>query len=99
MMSSDGSGSTGSRPWRIRANAASIDGDAEVSARACSTVGGHDRFETAPQVDTAVRKASIGLVVGGSVRRTVRTSGGTGPVVIRCAGSQSPVHSRLATAL
>ena len=38
--SSDGSGSTGSRPWRRRPNAASAEGEKAVSARACSAVGG-----------------------------------------------------------
>ena len=67
--------------------------------RAWSTVGGQVGFWTAPQAETAVRSASIGLVVGGRARRTVMTSGGTGAVASRAAGSHSPVHSRFATAL
>ena len=71
-------GSIGSCPARSRANAASADGENEVSARACSMVGGHGRSCVAPHAETAVRSASIGLVVGGSARRTVMTAGGIG---------------------
>ena len=85
-------------PARSRANAASADGENEVSARACSTVGGHGRSCVAPQAETAVRSASIGLVVAGRARRTVRTGPGTGAVGRRCVGSHSPVQSRFATA-
>ena len=41
---------------------------------------------------------TIGLVVAGRARRRVMTAGGMGPVGSRWAGSQSPVHSRFATA-
>ena len=89
---------SGSLPARSRANAASADGENEVSARACSIVGGQGRSWVAPQAETAVRSASIGLVEAGSARRTVITAGGIGAVGSRCFGSHSPVHSRLATA-
>ena len=61
-------------------------------------VGGHGRSCVAPQAETAVRSASIGLVVGGSARRTVMTAGGIGPVGSRWVGSHSPVHSRFVMA-
>src|SRR6186997_2444300 len=96
--SSEGSGSIGSLPARSRANAAKADGENEVSARACSIVGGHGRSWVVPQAETAVRSASIGLVDAGIARRTVITAGGTGAVGSRWLGSQSPVHSRFATA-
>ena len=96
--SSDGSGSIGSLPARSRAKAASADGENAVSARACSTVGGHGRSCVAPHADTAVRSASIGLASAGSARRTVEDRGRDGPVGSRWRGSHSPVHSRLATA-
>ena len=79
--SSDGSGSIGSWPARSRANAASADGEKAVSARACSTVGGHGRSCVAPQAETAVRSASIGLVVGGQrPQRRSSPAAGTGAV-------------------
>ena len=98
--SRDGSGSTGSWPERSLANAASADGAKAVKARACSTVGGHGRSWVAPQAETAVRSACVhglwpswvGLgAPSGLLRERVR-SGGDG------SGSQSPVHSRFATA-
>ena len=94
--SRSGSGSTGSLPERSRAKAASADGENAVRARACSTVGGQGRSCVAPQADTAVRSASIGLAAEGSARRTSMTAFGTGAVGSRWDGSQSPVHSRWA---
>ena len=94
----EGSGWTGSWPARSRAKAASADGAKAVKARACSTVGGQGRSWVAPQADTAVRSASIGLVELGRARRTARTSVGTWAVGSRWLGSQPSVHSRFATA-
>jgi len=55
------------------------------------------RLRTA-QAETAVRNASIGFALDGRARRVASTPSGIGPVAIRCAGSHSPVHRRLATA-
>ena len=67
-------------PARSRAKAASAEGENDVSARACSIVGGQGRSWVAPHAETAVRRASIGFVVAGSARRTARTAGGIGAV-------------------
>jgi len=59
---------------------ASVGGEKEVSAVACSIVGGQGRSWVVPQAETAVRRASIGLVAVGSARSTVITGGGIGAV-------------------
>jgi hypothetical protein len=82
----------------MRAKAASADGENEVRARACSAVGGHGSCWVAPQAETAVRSASIGLAVRGNARSVVITASGTGVVARRWDGTQSPVQRRLATA-
>ena len=68
-----------------------------VRARAWSTVDGQPGFVSAPQVESAVRSASMGWVLAGRLRSESTTrldSGAQG----RCAeAGQVPVHSSSAT--
>ena len=73
-------------------------GHENETARACSTVGGNGSSVAPPHADTAVRIAFIGFVEAGMARRMSITEPGMGPVGRRCAGSQSPVQRRFATA-
>ena len=84
-------------PARSRPNAASADGENAVRARACSGVGGQASFWAAPQTETAVRRASIGLGVAGQLAERGEDGAGTRRRWSSASGCHSPVQSRSAT--